>query len=84
MDFAKLLKHRSQRDEDACLEFVTKNGMTFLSPVSDREALQVTSHGRWEQAFRVFSNIMTTKYPLGMECNSATSLDHAVEGLNLQ
>ena len=63
VDFARLLKNRSNREDDSRLEFVNKNGMTFLSPVSDREGLQISSHGRWEQAFRVFSNVLTTKFP---------------------
>ena len=36
--------------------------MTFLSPVSECEQAQISSYGKWEQAFRVFSNILTTKY----------------------
>ena len=37
--------------------------MTFLAPVSERETLHISSYSCWEQAFRVFSNIMTGKFP---------------------
>ena len=64
IDFSKLLvKNRASREEDQCLEIVSRNGMTFLSPVFDREHLQINSYGKWEQAFRVFSNVLTTKFP---------------------
>ena len=35
----------------------------YLSPVSDRETLQINSYMRWEQAFRVYSNILTARFP---------------------
>ena len=62
-DFAKLLRNRGQHDEETRLEFVNRNAITFLSPASDRDSQLVTSHGHWEQAFRVFSNVITTSYP---------------------
>ena len=62
VDFNKLLaKNRSS--EDSHLEFTVKNGQTFLTPVCDKEGGQVMSYIKWEQAFRVFSNILTTRYP---------------------
>ena len=63
VDFAKLLRNRGQHDEETRLEFVNRNAITFLSPASDRDSQQVTSHGHWKQAFRVFSNVITTRYP---------------------
>ena len=64
IDFSKLLvKNRNVRADEQRLEIVSRNGMTFLSPVSERDSLQVTGFGRWEQAFRVYANIITTKYP---------------------
>ena len=37
--------------------------MTFLSPVSDKESMQISTFGMWEQAFRVYANIVTSKFP---------------------
>ena len=34
-----------------------------MSPISDRDNLSINSYGRWEQAFRVYSNIITSKSP---------------------
>ena len=64
VDFGKLLiRNRAFREDDQKLEIVSRNGMTFLSPVADRDNMQITSFGRWEQAFCVFANIITTRYP---------------------
>ena len=63
--FGKLLsKNRPMRDEEGQrLEIVNKNGMSFMSPVGDRESITINHYGKWEQAFRVYSNILTSKYP---------------------
>ena len=65
VDLSKLLvKNKNSREEDNRLEFVTKNGMTFLAPVSDRDVSGgINSDHKWEQAFRVYSNILTTSFP---------------------
>ena len=66
IDLAKLLvknKRYSREDEGQRLEIINKNGQSFLSPVSDRDSLSINSYGRWEQAFRIFSNIITTQFP---------------------
>ena len=46
------------------MEIVNKNGFTYLSPVADRETVQINSYIKWEQAFRIFSNILTAQFPL--------------------
>ena len=64
VDFGKLLnKSKFGKEEEGRPEFVTKNGATFLAPAADKDNLQINSYIRWEQAYRVFSNILTTKYP---------------------
>ena len=65
VDFSKLLaKDRITMEEDHRLELVTRGGLTFFTPVADREGNGgITSFGKWEQAFRVFSNIFTSKFP---------------------
>ena len=50
-------------EDDHRLEIVNKNGYTFLSPVADREAVQITNYNKWEQAFRVYSNVLTARFP---------------------
>ena len=64
VDFSKLIAHNRvlRKDNHQRLEIINKNGVSFLSPVSDKDALQITSYGHWEQAFRVFSNILTSKF----------------------
>ena len=63
VDLAKLLsKNKSSKEGEQRLEIVTKNGMTYLAPVSDKEG-GINSYGKWEQAFRVYSNVLTSRYP---------------------
>ena len=71
MDSAHLLpKDRISQEEDHGMKLVNKGGFTYFAPVSDREnAGSITSFSRWEQAFRVFSNVYTKYYP-----NRATEL----------
>ena len=64
VDFGKLIaRNRSFREDDNRLELINRNEFTFLSPMSDREGLQINSYPRWEQAFRVFSNVLTSRFP---------------------
>ena len=65
IDLGKLVtKYKAIQDEgNQRLEFINKNGFTYLSPVSERDHVQINSYAKWEQAFRVYSNILTSKYP---------------------
>ena len=65
IDLSKLLvKGRSVKEEEhQRLEIVNRNGMSYLLPVADRESVQINSYGKWEQAFRIYSNIVTAKHP---------------------
>ena len=65
IDFSKLLSRGRtiREDEHQCLEIINKNGLSYLSPVSDRQNVQINSYAKWEQAFRVYSNIITSRYP---------------------
>ena len=62
VDFSKLIV-KGRSSEEQRLELVSKNGMTFLSPVADRDTIQINSYLRWEQAFRIYSNIVTARFP---------------------
>ena len=63
IDLSKLLSKNKVREEDARLEIVNRNGMTFLSPVSERDAVKINSYRKWEQAFHIYANVITSKYP---------------------
>ena len=57
VDFAKLLpKDRILEEEEVKLQMTIKNGQTFWTPMNDNKTL-VTSLRKWEQAFRVYSDI---------------------------
>ena len=62
VDFGKLLpKDRILSEEDNRLELVVKNGKTFWMPVS--ETVSINGFSKWEQAFRIYSNIYMNQYP---------------------
>ena len=64
VDFAKLLpKDRVSSEEDHQMEMVNRGGMSFWVPVADRESANISSFSKWEQAFRVYSNIYTEFHP---------------------
>ena len=66
VDFSKLIPTQKMgRDDDLGqrLEIVNRNGQSYLSPLSERDRVNIGSYAKWKQAFRVFSNILTTKYP---------------------
>ena len=39
---------------------VNKGGLSYWVPVADHETTAISNYGKWEQAFRVFSNIYTS------------------------
>ena len=64
VDFARLLPREHGHEEDHRMELVYKNGQTYFIPASERDnSGGVTSFHKWEQAFRVFSNIYLKQYP---------------------
>ena len=65
VDFSKLLPNNrfNGNEEENRLELVTRNGSTYFVPASDRDSTSITSFAKWEQAFRVFSNIYSRAYP---------------------
>ena len=64
IDFSKLMpKDQMSIEEDHWMEMVNKGGMSYWLPVADREATVISSYRKWEQAFRVFSNIYTEFHP---------------------
>ena len=64
VDFSRLIpKDKVTKVEDHRLEIVIKGGSTYFAPVSDRDVTSISNFSRWEQAFRIYSNILTCVYP---------------------
>ena len=45
------------------MEIVNHNGKTYFVPAVNSDPTGISNFSRWEQAFRVFSNIYTRRYP---------------------
>ena len=64
VDFVKLMpRDHVGTEDDHRMEMINKNGMTYWIPVADRETTAISSYAKWEQAFRVYSNIYTYFHP---------------------
>ena len=63
VDFGKLIPHdRIAVEEDQRLEMIIKGGKTYWVPAT--ETTSISNVIKWEQAFRVYSNIYTKQFPL--------------------
>ena len=64
VDFAKLMpRDKITFEEDQRMEMVNKGGMSYWVPLAERETTTINSFHRWEQAFRVFTNIYVNAFP---------------------
>ena len=65
VDFAKLLpRDKILQEEDQRLEVVVRGGHTYWVPAQDRDGVQsIQGFARWEQAFRVYSDIYLRNHP---------------------
>ena len=65
VDFARLLPKTKTilNEQDQRLQLYSKGGEITVGPVLDRNN-SINSYLRWEQVFRVFSDVYTTKYPM--------------------
>ena len=64
IDLSKLLqRNKGFKDNDQRMKIASRNGYTFLSPISEHEAIQVNTYNKWEKAFRIYSNVLTAKHP---------------------
>ena len=62
VDFSKLIpRDRVLASEDQRLEMIIRDGRTYYVPVN--EGSNINGSPRWEQAFRVYSNIYTKAQP---------------------
>ena len=80
IDFGKLLlKDRVMTGNDEKLELVIRNGKTFWASVS--EAVVISNFPRWEQAFRIFSNIYTRFFP--EKAGDLIQYNHVIHSISL-
>ena len=65
IDFNRLLPREVNQEEDGRLELVYKDGQTYWVPAnsSSRQNNEINGFVRWEQAFRVFSDIYSRRHP---------------------
>ena len=45
------------------MEMINRDGRTYFVPVGNSDLQTISSFSKWEQAFRVFSNIYTRRHP---------------------
>ena len=64
VDFAKLLpRDKLAIEEDNRLQLVVKDGQVFWQPPTNSGNMgNISSYYRWEQAFKVYSNVYTKAY----------------------
>ena len=62
VDLEKLLPKQKNFKQEGRMEWVSKEGMTYLSPVVDRDS-KITGIRKWEQAFRVYAAIYCNANP---------------------
>ena len=64
VDFSRLLpRDRLTMEEDNRMEIINKNRKTYFVPAAAIDPNGISNFSCWEQAFRVFSNIYTRKFP---------------------
>ena len=64
VDFARLLpREKASNFQDDKLELIYRNGQTFFVPARDRDITGIANFNRWEQAFRVYSNVYLKEHP---------------------
>ena len=65
IDFAKLLPQQrsTYASDETKLELINKGGQTFFVPVNRDQGNGITSFNKWEQVFRVYSNIYSKEFP---------------------
>ena len=63
IDFSRLLpRDRVTREDDHRMELVSRGGSTFFVSVVDREMTSINSFTKWEQAFSIYMNVITSAY----------------------
>ena len=80
VDFAKLLPKDkiTATEEEGRMELIMKEGRTFWAPVSNTVA--INGFSKWEQAFRIFANIYTHKFP--HKSSELTQYNHIIHSIS--
>ena len=82
VDFARLSpKDRVLVQEDNRFKIVSRDGSTYFVPASDREGSQISSYAKWEQAFRVYSNVVTAVIP--QKATELLQYNHVIHSASL-
>ena len=64
VDFSRLIpKDRILTADDNRYEMVVKDGKTYWVPAGNQEGTSISNFNRWEQAFRVYSDVYMRAYP---------------------
>ena len=77
VDFPKLLPRNQVRSEnDNRMEVVNNQGQLFWQPYSERDSIQINSLAKWEQAFRIYSDVYTKANP--QRASELIQYDHVI------
>ena len=80
IDFSKLLpKDKILVEEDGRIVLVVRNGRTYWVPVS--ESINIDGFPRWEQAFRIYSNIYMSAHP--QKAGELIQYNHVIHSISL-
>ena len=80
IDFKKLIpRERGDDDDEEKIEIQNQEGRPIFAPVDN--FVQITSFARWEQAFRVFSNVYTRYHP--KQASELIQYNHIIHSLSL-
>ena len=63
VDFARLIPHDRVLEEDDKMQMIVKQGKTFWKLTASLECPTINGLNKWEQAFRVYSDIYTRAHP---------------------
>ena len=64
VDLARLLpRDKVRTEDDHRLEMVNKGELTYWIPMADRDLSPINSYIRWEQVFRVYTNVFAKANP---------------------
>ena len=80
VDFGKLIpRDKIVTDDDSKFELVVKGGRAYWVPVN--ESTNISNFTRWEQAFRIYSNIYTRAHP--NKCTELLQYNHIIYTISM-
>ena len=80
VDFGKLIPQDRILSEDGDrMELVVRNGKTFWTQTN--ESVTIGNFNKWEQAFRIYSNIYTKKFP--QKAGDLIQYNHVIYSISL-